>query len=411
MYSHDSYGLGHLRRSLRLAEAIVAANVPAEILLVSGSPRAHFYQAPAQMRVVSIPPVTKSAEGRYVSRQEGLSLAETVSRRKKRIRTAVMEFEPDLFLVDHSPTGLRGELLPLLADLRHRQDCEIVLGMRDVLDEPSHVIDTWRRDGTYRLIEGLYDQIWVYGCREVFPIDDLYRIPEALKGKVAYLGYLNRSSLDPNPPKINVALGFPDPDKSHLVCLVGGGGDGYPLSRAFLQMLSMCPDRWNGTLVTGPFLSREKRNRLASRYGHLRNLQMLRFTSHVEDLVRSANLLVSMGGYNAVMEAMAFQKPAVVVPRVFPRREQWLRATAFERLGLLRCLEPEDLHPESLADAVRESLSDPVPPDLEGAGVRLDGCENFTQEVEEIRQRKVVRKVMPDERGAQHGAAKSRLRA
>ena len=400
-YSHDSYGLGHLRRSLRLAESVRDSGIPAEMLLVSGSPRAHFYSAPEGMRVVSIPSVTKDASGQYVSRQEGLTLDETVAIRKRQIREAVLNFQPDLFVVDHSPTGLRGELLPLLADLRHSGQTEIALGMRDVLDEPSHVVKTWKRDGTYRLLERLYDHIWVYGCREVFPLDDLYRIPEQATQKMRYLGYLNRANLQSSSSGEDLTLGFPDAKKPHIVGLVGGGGDGYPLARAFLQMLALEPDRWNGTLVTGPFLSREKRQRLASRYGHLRHVQMIRFTSHIEDLVRSAQLLVTMGGYNAVMEAMAFRKPAVVVPRVFPRREQWLRATSFERLGLLRCLDPDDLTPDSLAAASRDALSDPLPPDLEGAGLRLDGCDNFAREVQSIRQRLVLnRKGTRDDRSA-----------
>ena len=384
-YSHDSYGLGHLRRSLRLAESIRSSGMPAEMLLVSGSPRAHFYDAPEGMRVVSISSVTKNADGEYVSRQEGLSLDETVTIRKRQIREAVLEFQPDLFVVDHSPTGLRGELLPLLADLKRNGRTQIALGLRDVLDEPAHVVATWKEDGTYRLLEGLYDHIWVYGCREVFPLDELYRIPEPATQKMRYLGYLNRAN-DAPATESDLTLGFEDHRKPHIVGLVGGGGDGYPLARTFLQMLALEPDRWNGTLVTGPFLSREKRQRLVSRYGHLRHVQMIRFTSHIEDLVKSAQLLITMGGYNAVMEAMAFEKSAVVVPRVFPRREQWLRATSFERLGLLRCLDPENLNPDSLAAASREALAEPLPPDLKGAGLRLDGCDNFVREVERIRE-------------------------
>jgi len=411
-YSHDSYGLGHLRRSLRLTESIAEAGVPAEMLLVSGSPRAHFYEAPEGVQIVAIPPVTKNAAGEYVSRQEGISLEDTVRSRKRMIRESILRFQPDLLIVDHSPTGLRGELLPLLADLRQQGRTEIALGMRDVLDEPSHVVASWKRDGTYRLLDSLYDHLWVYGCREVFPLDELYRFSETATSKLTYLGYLNR--LRGTETSIDMAAAFPDPGKAHLVCLVGGGGDGYPLARAFLQVLAMRPDIYNGTLVTGPFLSREKRNRLASRYGHLRNTQMIRFTSHIEDLLRSASLVVTMGGYNAVMEAMAFRKPTVVVPRVFPRKEQWLRATSFERLGLLRCLDPDDLGPDLLGDALRESLSEPLPPDLEGVGLRLDGCQNFVRKVEEIRRRvSCSRKVdadacEPSPAAAPRGAARIR---
>jgi len=114
------------------------------------------------------------------------------------------------------------------------------------------------------------------------------------------------------------------------------------------------------------------------------------------------------------MEAMAFRKPTVVVPRVFPRKEQWLRATSFERLGLLRCLDPDDLGPDLLGDALRESLSEPLPPDLEGVGLRLDGCQNFVRKVEEIRRRvSCSRKVdadacEPSPAAAPRGAARIR---
>jgi predicted glycosyltransferase len=158
---------------------------------------------------------------------------------------------------------------------------------------------------------------------------------------VRYLGYLDRApGAGSSPSRAGVALGFPDPSRPHLVCLVGGGGDGYPLANTFLEALALPPERWNGTLVTGPFLSRERRNRLVSRSGPQRNVQMIRFTAHIEELLGSADLLVSMGGYNAMLEAVAFRKRTVIVPRVFPRREQWLRAAAFERLGLVHSVEP-----------------------------------------------------------------------
>lgn len=380
-YSHDSYGLGHLRRSLRLASSLTEHGVEAEMLLVSGSPRAHFYGAEPSLRIVSIPSVTKDSSGDYVPRDEGSTLEDTIRTRKRILREEVLRFRPDLFIVDHTPTGLRGELLPLLPDLRRLCGTEIVLGLRDVLDEPAHVVETWRRDGTYRLIESLYDQVWVYGCRDVFPIDRLYRFPERSLPKVRYLGYLDRAAASAGASRSGVALGFPDPSRPHLVCMVGGGGDGYPLARSFLEAIALPPERWNGTLVTGPFLSRERRNRLVSLTGGRRNVQMIRFTAHVEELLGSADLLVSMGGYNAVLEAVAFRKRTVIVPRVFPRREQWLRAAAFERLGLVHTLEPEQLGAESLADAIATGLSEPVPPEAAGIGLRLDGGRRFASEV------------------------------
>ena len=66
-----------------------------------------------------------------------------------------------------------------------------------------------------------------------------------------------------------------------------------------------------------------------------------------------------MGGYNTVGEAVSKGVPVVCVPRVEPRSEQWLRATAFERLGLLRVVQPDALSAASLRGAVGTALSQP----------------------------------------------------
>jgi predicted glycosyltransferase len=64
-----------------------------------------------------------------------------------------------------------------------------------------------------------------------------------------------------------------------------------------------------------------------------------------------------MGGYNTLAEAISKGVPIVCVPRVAPRAEQWLRARAFERLGLLRALAPEQLSVESMRRSILHSLS------------------------------------------------------
>lgn len=384
-YSHDSYGLGHFRRCLFLAQQIEDHLAGVEILIVTGSPRAHFYSTPAHCEIVTIAPVTKNSDGDYVPRNLNSTLEDTVRLRKKQIRSAVTQFNPDLFVVDHAPCGLRGELLPLLADLKFAGHTELVLGMRDVIDDPNRVRKTWKRDGTYRLLEEIYDQVWVYGCEESFAVDKIYGMPKAVQKKVRYLGYLRRMLAEASPSP--VAGAFPSPNRPHLVCAVGGGGDGYPLAKTFLRLLSKREDLWNGTLVTGPFLSREKRNRLLSRFGSSKNIQVLRFTSHLEELLSEADLVVTMGGYNAVMEAVCTRKPVVVVPRVFPRKEQWLRAQAFQNLGLIQRLDPEHLEVDTLAAAVRNGFSHPLPPEPDSCGLRLDGVDKFLESVEEVRNR------------------------
>ncbi len=61
------------------------------------------------------------------------------------------------------------------------------------------------------------------------------------------------------------------------------------------------------------------------------------FDSEIEFLMRKAAGVVAMGGYNTFCEILSFDRPAVLVPRTEPRREQAIRALAAERLGSCGC--------------------------------------------------------------------------
>ncbi|MFN0057707.1 MAG: glycosyltransferase family protein [Planctomycetota bacterium] len=380
-YSHDTYGLGHLRRCLGLASALVGSDPNVEVLLVTGSPRAYFFETPARIQVERIPAVTKDADGAYITRDSDTPLDDTVRARKRMIRRAVLDFAPDLFVVDHAPSGLRGELLPLLGDLRHRTSTRLALGLRDILDEPERVIADWRQNGTYRLLEELYHDVWVYGAREVFALERLYEFSAALNRKVEYLGYLGRERELDASRNSSMSQGFPDPTRPHLLCLVGGGGDGFPLASAFVEMLHAAGERFNGTLVTGPFLSQSKRRSLGGLASELSNLQVLRFTTQVDRLIAGSDAVITMGGYNSVMEALSLGRPTLIVPRTFPRREQALRAHAFERLGLVRALDPDALCPTALLQEAIALIERPPTLAPQDVGVRWDGAEQFVRVV------------------------------
>lgn len=63
-----------------------------------------------------------------------------------------------------------------------------------------------------------------------------------------------------------------------------------------------------------------------------------------------------MGGYNTLVEAMREGVPTLCVPRARPRSEQLLRARAFEKMGLLQTLSPEQLTLTRLRRKISEVL-------------------------------------------------------
>ena len=81
-----------------------------------------------------------------------------------------------------------------------------------------------------------------------------------------------------------------------------------------------------------------------------------------------------MAGYNTTAEILSIGTPAVLVPRSAPSAEQRMRARLFGERGWVHVVDPDDLCPETLADAVLEALSgEPAPerPDLTGLEVAV----------------------------------------
>src|SRR6476659_487916 len=126
IYSHDTFGLGHLRRSRAIANALVSERPGVSVLIISGSPVIGNFEFAHGVDYIRIPGVTKLPDGDYRSLNLNLALEGAVSLRRDLILQAVKSFQPDVFIVDKEPTGFRGEILPALDLLKHR-GCRLVL--------------------------------------------------------------------------------------------------------------------------------------------------------------------------------------------------------------------------------------------------------------------------------------------
>ena len=120
MYSHDTMGLGHLRRCRAIAHALVEEDKDVSVLILSGSPIIGNFDFRTRVDFVRIPGVIKLRNGDYTSLNPHLDIEETVQLRESIIRKTAESFDPDLFIVDKEPWGLRGEVKPTLEMLRSR---------------------------------------------------------------------------------------------------------------------------------------------------------------------------------------------------------------------------------------------------------------------------------------------------
>ena len=231
-YSHDTFGLGHLRRSRALAAALMDGDEDASAIILTGSPVAGRFTFPKGVDHIRLPGVTKLADGSYVAQTLGLDIDEVTSLRAGLIRTAIEEYTPDLLIVDKEPTGFRGELLPSLDWLRENGTTKVVLGLRDVLDEPEVLAAEWERKGAVEATEKYYDEIWVYGMRDVYDPTKGLPLSQAAHDRMHWTGYLRREAPDETPPA----------EEPYVLITPGGGGDGAAMVSLVLDAYEQDPD-------------------------------------------------------------------------------------------------------------------------------------------------------------------------
>lgn len=369
IYSHDTMGLGHMRRNLLIAETLAGASLEATVLLVCGAVQASALFLRPGIDCVTLPALHKQPNGAYDSRRLDLALTEVVALRARTIRAAVAAFQPDLLVADNVPRGALGELQPTLDDLAARS-VPCVLGLRDVLDDPSAVAREWRRAHNERAIRNYYDAVWVYGDRALYDVAAECRFGPAIRRKLSYLGYLDQRE------RLRCwaadAREGPLPEGAFALCTVGGGQDGARLAEAFA--LAQAPSGVGRVIVTGPDMDAAGRERLHALARGDRALTVVDFVREPARLVARAGCLVSMGGYNTVCEALSFRKRALIVPRVAPRREQLIRAERLRDRGLVDLLHPEALAPGLISSWIADNVGRPG-----RNGVDLGGLDRVRQ--------------------------------
>jgi predicted glycosyltransferase len=374
LYSHDTFGLGHLRRNLAIAAHLLRRSQSFSASLLTGSPVAASWPMPAGLEVETFPPVVKTGAEEYVSRDGFSSFATVKACREAIILEGVIRYRPDVFLVDHAPAGMKGELRKVLAFIREEMRAtQTVLGLRDIIDSPEAVRSLWREQNIYQLLETAYDQILVYGCRHLFDSVRAYDFPAAVAAKTRYCGYIARN--DSNVQAANRLRMAPTASGRPVILVtVGGGGDGYPLLSAYLRALDCIPHNVaQSIIVPGPLMAIEERRALELAAVRRPNVRMIFFITELAELIRSANLVVAMAGYNTTVEILVAKKPAILVPRVAPRMEQLMRAKLLSNLGLAWVIQPEENLVTRLAELIQGALAGARPPcnccnavDLEG---------------------------------------------
>lgn len=353
-YSHDGLGLGHTRRHLAVAGALTQLSPDASVLLATGADDVSRLGLPPKVEFLKLPGLRKIANGKYLSRYLQIPVSEIRALRAELLLTAVKMFRPGVVLVDKHPFGAGGEFKAGLQ--AHRESGgRAALGLRDILDEPARVLAEWRPYDIQERIAKFFDLVLVYGDRTVFDPTTAYHFPRTVAERTRFCGHVVTRESD----EALVDFKWPflprETRTSPVVMATAGGGeDGFRLLETFIRAATGAS--WQGVVITGPMTPPSELEKLG-RYATEGGVALRHFVPRLSALFDSVDVLVCMGGYNTLAEAVSQGVPTICVPRITPRTEQLIRAAAFKRLGILSLIQPDQLTVEHLRQQVEAALA------------------------------------------------------
>ena len=364
IYCQHVLGMGHFFRTLEIARALKGH----DIVLVTGGkdlPAA----IPEEIRQVRLPGLMMDREfsGLY-SLVPGKDVDQVKVLRRDALVNLVETEQPDVFVAELYPFGRKAfsfELEPVLEQLSKTPDCRVVCSVRDILVEKQDTAAYEAR--VVKRLNRYFNLVLIHSDPNLISMDQTFSAVDAIHIPIVYTGFVT-----PFPDRVRARAIRKKLLKGRagplIVAGAGSGSVGEDLLRAAAAAAPLLGPESKTFLVTGPYMKKKIRQELAIQSGT--GLRVFRFFQQFVELLAAADLTLSMGGYNTLMNCLAAQTPCLALP-FEQNREQGLRIRTFGPASGIQALEPRDLFPDRLARNIKEKLADTrtqsIRPDLDGA--------------------------------------------
>ncbi len=363
LYCQHLLGMGHYVRSLALAGGLKDH----QVYFINGGVPIPQISIPENTELVQLPSIQSDEN---FTRLITNATSDILKTRRDTLLNLYQQIKPDILLIELFPFGRRKfefELIPLLeTNLNNPHRARVICSLRDILVTKSN--QTKYEARVCKQVARYFDAILVHADPEIITLDESFSRVADLHAKIYYTGYVvpqnghefSPSDKDPNVTKITVSA--------------GGGRVGFPLLKTAIEAKSLLMAEnipVSMTLITGPFLPEQEKMQLQTLAKKDSDIKIIRFVPDLCAWLKSSQVSVSMAGYNTCLDVLQARVPAVLVPFTGGGNdEQRRRAGALAARGLARLLLPENLTPETLAQAIQETVKIQPPEfaiDLAGA--------------------------------------------
>jgi predicted glycosyltransferase len=349
LYVQHLLGIGHVKRSLRLAKALADEDI--EVTLVSGGEPLGEEIGAVFERVIQLAPIRASdASFKNLIGPGGRPIDENLREtRRAALLGALTSARPDALVIEAFPFGRRAfrfELDPLIEAARSRRPRPLVLcSLRDIVivpDDPNRhreIADRVRAD---------FDSVLVHGDPAFIPLEESFPATSEIADRLVYTGYIG--GVDQT-EVADEAVG-----RNEVLVSAGGGAVGSALlSTALEARRNGCLASRVWRLLAGPNLPEQAFRTMACRLPA--GVVLERYRRQLPQMLQRCRVSVSQGGYNTILDILAARARAVIVPFASEREtEQQLRATRLAALGVIELVPEAELSPLRLARAIENAV-------------------------------------------------------
>jgi predicted glycosyltransferase len=319
-------GVGHLRRLATIAKALQG---PVGCLVVTGHRAAAAWFVPDECEYIHLPSWDSLLESKatYWGRRPFVVVdpGEAIQLRKRILNGVVDAFVPDAIFVDHLPLGAHEELADILSDT----PCLKYLVTRGVLNETENLRKLILGGRASQYLKTHYSRILVASDSRVFDFVRRYNVSAEIRAKAVQTGYVIEHVHDDVIKRTRERRGLRDGD-IWVVASAGGGQMGEPLIQGCLELAGVHQDI-AFDIVRGP------RSGLAWDAGDSvrvvgNDVRFHKESDQMPYLHAAADLVISTGGYNSLLEALQGNARILCFPyRLDPRDEQYQHASSLRK--------------------------------------------------------------------------------
>ncbi len=383
IYSSDSSGLGYTSRAVWIASHIAEHIENTSMLLLTDLPIANRLKFPEHVDYIHLPGILSKNDETYVTRRLNIDLQHTMMLRHKITKSTIKTFKPRLIIIESDPAVLPREMKNTFGFVKKRfPETKIIWGMPDTVGEPEKIIRRWKEKDVYTILDQVCDEIWVHGAKSIFDFATEYQLPKTLANRVIYTGYIRapyvtRHRIHKDKTKLRLKKPF-------VLVTAGSGNNGFALIDNYLRFLEHSGEAlpFRSVIVTGPMMKSQEKHILLDRAENLPNVIFHRYSKHILQYLKYAQLVVCHGGFNLLCEILTYRKNAIFVPNLSATNEYLYRSQLFKTLGLVELILPNKLSPDIIGEKVASAFSKEFNSELfDSVDISQDGLRNIIERV------------------------------